>query len=105
MMQLPQSVAWFIGLVIYWVANGLFAVALIFAPLALLGAIFTTLLVWNLFFGWWLLNEKVTVIKELGATVIMVGVSLIGVATPGGIPVEYSQAQAEAFLNAPSGSA
>jgi len=102
-MQLPQFVVWFIGLVIYWVANGLFAVALIFAPLALLGAIFTTLLVWNLFFGWYLLDEEVTVIKGVGAGVIMVGVSLIGIATPGGIPVEYSQAQAEAFLNAPDG--
>jgi len=103
--ELPQFVVWFSGLLIYWVANGLFAVALIFAPLALLGAIFTTLLVWNLFFGWYLLDEKVTMIKAIGATVIMVGVSLIGIATPGGIPVEYSQAQAEAFLNAPSGSA
>jgi len=105
MMQLPQSVAWFIGLVIYWVANGLFAMSLIFAPLALLGAIFTTLLVWNLFFGWYLLNEKITPIKAVGAVIIMVGVSLIGVGTPGGIPVEYSQATAEAFLNSTSGSA
>ena len=50
--RLPQFWVWFSGLLIYWVANGLFAVSLIYAPLALLGAIFTTLLVWNLLFGW-----------------------------------------------------
>jgi len=102
-LELPQFTVWFIGLLIYWVANGLFAVALIFAPLALLGAIFTTLLVWNLFFGWYLLDETVTMIKAIGAGIIMVGVSLIGIATPGGIPVEYTQAQAEAFLNDTTG--
>jgi len=104
-LELPQFTVWFMGLVIYWVANGLFAVALIFAPLALLGAIFTTLLVWNLFFGWYLLGEQVTMIKAIGAGVIMVGVSLIGIATPGGIPVEYSQAQAEAFIKDSTGAA
>merc|ERR1719471_2565089 len=77
-LELGQFTVWFMGLVIYWIANGLFAVALIFAPLALLGAIFTTLLVWNLFFGWYLLDETVTLIKAVGAGVIMVGVSLIG---------------------------
>jgi len=99
-----QSLVWFCGLVIYWIANGLFAVALIFAPLALLGAIFTTLLVWNLFFGKWLLNEEVTLIKSLGAAFIMIGVSLIGIATPADIPVEYSRSEAEVYLNSTRGS-
>jgi len=103
--KVGQFTAWFSGLLIYWVANGLFAVALIFAPLALLGAIFTTLLVWNLFFGWWLLNEKITLIKALGALIIMLGVSLIGIATPGDIPTEYSKADAEGYLNSVGGSA
>lgn len=102
--EVGQFTAWFSGLLIYWVANGLFAVALIFAPLALLGAIFTTLLVWNLFIGRWLLNEKITLVKAIGATIIMIGVSLIGIATPGDIPTEYSKADTESYLNSIGGS-
>lgn len=102
---LPQFWVWFSGLLIYWVANGLFAVSLIYAPLALLGAIFTTLLVWNLLFGWWLLDEKITAVKSAGALLIMVGVSLIGIATPGDIPTEYSVQLVESFLNDPIGAA
>jgi len=96
--QLPQFWVWFSGLLIYWVANGLFAVSLIYAPLALLGAIFTTLLVWNLLFGWLLLGETITVIKALGAMLIMVGVALIGIATPT-VPSDYSVALVEGYLN------
>jgi len=96
--HLGQFWVWFSGLLIYWVANGLFAVSLIYAPLALLGAIFTTLLVWNLLFGWLLLGETITVIKSVGATLIMVGVALIGIATPT-VPNDYSVALVESYLN------
>jgi len=96
--QLPQFWVWFSGLLIYWVANGLFAISLIYAPLALLGAIFTTLLVWNLLFGWLLLDETITVIKAVGAMLIMVGVALIGIATPT-VPSDYSVALVEGYLN------
>lgn len=96
--HLPQFWVWFSGLLIYWVANGLFAVSLIYAPLALLGAIFTTLLVWNLLFGWLLLGETITVIKAVGAMLIMVGVALIGIATPT-VPSDYSVALVEGYFN------
>jgi len=96
--HLGQFWVWFSGLLIYWVANGLFAVSLIYAPLALLGAIFTTLLVWNLLFGWLLLGETITVIKAVGAMLIMVGVALIGIATPT-VPNDYSVALVESYLN------
>jgi len=103
--ELPQFWVWFIGLMIYWVANGLFAASLIFAPLALLGGIFTTLLVWNLLFGRWLLGEKVTVIKCAGAVLIMLGVSLIGIATPSDIPTEYSASLVGELLKSSGGAA
>jgi hypothetical protein len=102
-LKLSQFSVWFTGLVIYWIANGLFAVALIFAPLALLGAIFTTLLIWNLVFGRLLLGEKLTLMKMLGAGIIMVGVSLIGIATPTDIKTEYTADEAEAYLTETSG--
>jgi len=102
-LRLSQFSVWFMGLLIYWVANGLFAVALIFAPLALLGAIFTTLLIWNLVFGRLLLGEKLTLMKVLGALCIMVGVSLIGIATPTDIPTEYTAEEAEAYLKETTG--
>jgi len=95
--ELGQFWVWFCGLVVYWVANGLFAVSLIYAPLALLGAIFTTLLVWNLLFGRLLLDEHITKIKASGAMLIMVGVALIGVATPT-VPTDYSVELVESFL-------
>jgi len=95
--KLGQFWVWFCGLLIYWVANGLFAVSLIYAPLALLGAIFTTLLVWNLLFGRLLLREHITKIKAAGAMLIMVGVALIGVATPT-VPTDYSVELVESFL-------
>lgn len=97
--ELKQFWVWFCGLLIYWVANGLFALSLIYAPLALLGAIFTTLLVWNLLFGWLLLGEKITLIKAAGALCIMIGVALIGIASPSNIPTGYSVTQVESFLN------
>jgi len=101
--KLAQFWVWFSGLLIYWVANGLFALSLIYAPLALLGAIFTTLLVWNLLFGRLLLGEKITYTKAAGAVVIMVGVALIAIATPSDIPTDYSVHQAEGYLNDTNG--
>jgi multidrug transporter EmrE-like cation transporter len=98
-----QCSGWFLGLVIYWIANILFAISLLYAPLALLSAIWTTLLVWNLLFGWWFLNEKCTIIKAIGITVIMTGVSLIGVGTPSGIPTTYTSDEIELFTNSKRG--
>jgi len=100
--KIGQFWVWFSGLLIYWVANGLFALSLIYAPLALLGAIFTTLLVWNLLFGWLLLNEGITAIKAAGAMFIMVGVALIGVATPS-VPNDYSVSLIESYLSDTNG--
>lgn len=102
--HLGQFWVWFCGLLIYWVANGLFAVSLIYAPLALLGAIFTTLLVWNLLFGRLLLGEHISMIKASGAMLIMVGVALIGVATPT-VPTDYSVELVESFLKDSEGAA
>jgi len=100
---LSQCTCWFLGLTIYWIANGLFALSLLYAPLALLGAIWTTLLIWNLFFGWWLLNERLTFIKVLGVAVIMIGVSLIGFGTPKDIPTKYSKHEIVSYVNSTVG--
>jgi len=101
--RLPQFWVWFSGLVIYWIANVLFAMALLYAPLALLGAIFTTLLIWNLLFGRLLLGEKITVIKGVGATLIMIGVGLIGWGTPSNIPTDLTRSDVESYLNSLGG--
>lgn len=56
-------------------------------------------------FGRWLLGEKVTVIKCAGAVLIMLGVALIGIATPSDIPTDYSAALVEELLKTLGGAA
>lgn len=74
--ELPQLWVWLAGLLIYFAANGIYALSLLFAPLSLLAGIFTTLLIWNLYFGKRFLNEKLTIQKYQGAFVVMFGVVL-----------------------------
>jgi hypothetical protein len=93
--KLPRFWVWLSGLLIYFASNGLFAASLIFAPLSLLAGIFTTLLLWNLFFGKRLLNELLTPQKWQGAIVIMIGVVLTVSGTSSKVPTEFSTDQIE----------
>jgi len=96
--KLGQFWVWCFGFLIYLVANLIFAFSLNYAPFALLGALFTTLLVWNLFFGFLILHEGVTVNKSTGALGIFVGVVFIGIAAPS-VPNDYSVSLVERYLN------
>jgi len=96
--KLGQFWVWLFGFLIYVVANLIFAFSLNYAPFALLGALFTTLLVWNLFFGCLILHEGVTVNKSTGALCIFVGVVFIGIAAPS-VPNDYSVSLVERYLN------
>ena len=59
-----RNTVWFMGLVGYGVANGLYAVSLMFGPLAVLASVFTTLLVFNMLFARLFLGEELTPEKE-----------------------------------------
>ena len=61
--RLSKGKGWFIGLILYGVANGLQAASLTLGPLFLLGGVFTLLLVFNLLFARIILNESVTAPK------------------------------------------
>ena len=61
--RLSKGKGWFIGLILYGVANGLQTASLTLGPLFLLGGVFTLLLVFNLLFARIILNESVTAPK------------------------------------------
>jgi drug/metabolite transporter (DMT)-like permease len=102
---MPRNLVWFGGLVLYGGANGFYAVALLYGPLSLLAGIFTTLLIFNLFFARCLLGEVLTPPKIGGAVVILVGVVLCILATPQGESTEtaFTPTDIQALLVRPTG--
>jgi drug/metabolite transporter (DMT)-like permease len=103
--HVPRNIAWFLGLVLYGGANGFYAVALMHGPLSLLAGIFTTLLIFNLFFARCLLGEVLTPPKICGAIVILVGVVLCILATPQEESAEtaFTPSDVQALLMRPVG--
>jgi len=101
--QLPSFWVWLVGLLIYFAANGLYAVSLSFAPLSLLAGIFTTLLLWNLYIGKRLLNEELTPQKKYGAFVVMLGVIMTASATSDQVPTEFSVEEIQGLFLCVSG--
>ena len=74
---------WFLGLIIYGVANGLYAVAMKLAPLSLVASLFTLLLVFNLIFAKLIIGEEPTPPKLLGAVLIIAGATAAVLGQPG----------------------
>jgi len=101
--QLPAFWVWLVGLLIYFAANGVYAVSLLFAPLSLLAGIFTTLLLWNLYIGKRVLNEELTPQKYWGAIVVMLGVILTVSATSAKVPTDFSIEEIEGLFLSVSG--
>jgi len=101
--ELPRMLVWFFGLVAYGIGCALYVISLLFAPLILMGSIFTTLLIWNMIFARWFLKEPLTAPKIACSTIILAGVCLIVVATPTGIPVDFSPTDVVALLSRPAG--
>lgn len=100
---LPRFSVWFIGLVIYGIANGFYAFSLSYGPLSLLACIFTTLLVFNLGFARCLIGEKLTKYKICGAIVILTGVVMCVVAQPSEVETSFTPADIEALILRPEG--
>lgn len=100
--SLTRFKTWFVGLIIYGVANGVYAVALIFGPLSVLGGIFTTLLVWNMLFARLILHETLETPRVIGALVILVGVTCTAISTPSDIETEFGPADLEELFHRPA---
>jgi len=96
--KLPPFWVWLAGLLIYFAANGVYAVSLLFAPLSLLAGIFTTLLLWNLYIGNRMLDEELTPQKFQGAFVVMLGVILSVSATSSEVPTEFTTDEIEGLF-------
>ncbi|KAJ1640629.1 hypothetical protein T492DRAFT_927230 [Pavlovales sp. CCMP2436] len=77
-----RNYVWFVGLVLYGVANGIYAASLLYGPLSLLAGVFTTLLVFNMIFARLLLGEVITLPKAAGAVLILAGVVVCIVVAP-----------------------
>lgn len=88
--HLPRNIVWFIGLVIYGVANGFYAISLMYGPLLLLADVFTTLLVFNMLFARYFLREELTAPRVTGAVLILCGVVLCVSGTPTDVEADFS---------------
>ena len=88
--QLTKNTMWFMGLVVYGIANGFYAMSLLFGPLSVLAGVFTTLLVFNMLFAWALLGEKLTTPRVTGSLVILGGVVLCIAGAPTDVETEFT---------------
>lgn len=76
---------WIFAMLLYNIgATALASVAQIFIPLSLFACLFITLLVVNLFLARWILREKITRTKVIGACLIMLGAIMAACGTPVG---------------------
>jgi NADH:ubiquinone oxidoreductase subunit 6 (subunit J) len=98
-----RNVVWFGGLILYGGANGFYAMSLLYGPLSLLAGCFTTLLIFNLIFARCMLGEQLSVLKVLGAVVILGGVIACIVASPRGVEVEFTPTDVEKLAARPIG--
>lgn len=105
--RVHRNVAWLLGLLLYILANGFKVVALGYGPLTVLSSIFTTLLIFNLFFAKWLLRERITPPKVVGAALIILGGCVVCAGTPGLTggsppPTTFTSSQIAALLLLPA---
>jgi len=71
---------WLIGLVGYTIGNLLQAFSLTLGPLFLIGSMFTSMLLFNVFFGWQLLGERPGFKRSIGTVCVLIGVVAIATA-------------------------
>ncbi|CAE8731968.1 unnamed protein product [Polarella glacialis] len=100
----PRLLVWFLGLVVYGVANAFYAMALPMGPFSLLAAVFTTLLIFNMIFARLLLREELTIPKVGGSLTILVGVCLCLVSSPADVQTEFTPEQVAELASSPQGS-
>lgn len=89
-MKLRRNVVWVIGLVVYGAANGLNAAAQQMAPLSLLSAVFTLMIVFNMIFARIFLREELTPPKVVGSCIILLGVFIALSGTPASVPTQFT---------------
>ena len=98
-----SNVVWFLGLIGYGAANGLYVASLQYGPLALLASVFTTLLVFNCVFARCLLGEALTPPKLAGCGVILGGVVLVVVGSPKNVEVDLDASDVTRLVAKPLG--
>jgi hypothetical protein len=93
---------WSLGLLLYATANVFYVCALSFAPLALMSALFATVLVFNALLAQLLRREGLNIHDYVGLSIIVVGVAACGYAGPSDTCV-YSVETIESLMRQPSG--
>lgn len=105
--SLGRNVVWVGGLVVYGIGTGgLYSVAGLWIPLTLLTCLFITLLVFNLYFSRYFLNEPLTRPTVMGSFVVLGGTCFCAVgASIGspGVPTEYTSDEIAKLYSAPLG--
>lgn len=77
-----RLLVWFVGIVLYGVANGLKVTAFNLGPLTVLGSVFSIVLVFNLIFASWLLKEEITWPKIASSLTILGGAIICTIGAP-----------------------
>ncbi len=98
-----RDTLWGVGLLAYLAANGLNATAQQMAPLSLLSATFTTMIVFNGIFARIFLREPLTPPRVVGSLTILSGLSLCLAGTPSDAQSSFTVDELEALLAEPSG--
>jgi uncharacterized membrane protein len=93
---------WGFGLLLYGLANAFYFCALSFAPLSLMSALFSTMLIFNALLAHYLLKERLSRSELFGLLVILCGVGLLGYSGPTE-SVEYSASDIAELISTPSG--
>lgn len=88
---------------LYGAANGLYSPGLLFAPLSLMGSIFTLLLIFNMFFAKHILEEVLTPPKVAGSVIIVIGVSCVAFGTPSNAKNDFTTTDILHLFNRPIG--
>ena len=88
--RVPRFVGWLMGLLLYGVASGLKVVGFNLGPFTVLASVFTTLLVFNLGFARWLLQETITRDKVASCGLVLLGAVVSTAGTPSGVPTSFS---------------
>ena len=97
--RVPRIVGWLMGLLLYGVASGLKIVGFSLGSFTVLASVFTTLLVFNLFFARWLLHESITRTKVAGCCLVLLGAVISTVGAPSGVPTQFSPADIQELLD------
>jgi hypothetical protein len=93
-----RLLVWLMGTILYGVANGFKVTALNLGPVAVLGSVFSTTLVFNLLFARRLLHEEITTPKVASSLAILVGAVVCTIGAPSTVKTVFTPSDVDALM-------